>query len=110
MVGWHYQLNGHEFEQTLGDSEGQGILLSCSPWDHKEWDTTEQRNNSNNWRLERLPKVTWLSGSRVGEWISTTYSLQGISNRAVQAEGGSGDAGLRLAMCFAPAHVGFPQR
>ena len=31
MVGWHHRLNGHEFEQTLGDSEGQGSLGSCSP-------------------------------------------------------------------------------
>ena len=33
MVGWHHRLNGHEFEQT-SDSEGQGSLLSYSPWDH----------------------------------------------------------------------------
>ena len=32
MVGWHHQLNGHEFEQTLGDGEGQGSLVCCSPW------------------------------------------------------------------------------
>ena len=32
MVGWHHRLNGHEFEQTLGDSEGQGNLVCCSPW------------------------------------------------------------------------------
>ena len=31
MVGWHHQLNGHEFEQTPGDSEGQGSLVCCSP-------------------------------------------------------------------------------
>ena len=36
MVGWHHQLNGHEFEQTSEDSEGQGSLASCSPWDHEE--------------------------------------------------------------------------
>ena len=41
MVGWHHQFNGHEFEQTLGDSEGQGSLISCSPWGCKELDTTE---------------------------------------------------------------------
>ena len=40
MAGWHHQLNGHEFEQTLGDSEGQGRLACCSPWGHKELDTT----------------------------------------------------------------------
>ena len=36
MVRWHYQLDGHEFEQILGDSEGQGSLVCCSPWGHKE--------------------------------------------------------------------------
>ena len=36
-----YRLSGHEFEQTLGDSEGQGSLAYCSPWVHKESDTTE---------------------------------------------------------------------
>ena len=41
MVGWHHQLNGHQFEQILGDSEGQGCLACCSPWGRKESDTTE---------------------------------------------------------------------
>ena len=40
MIGWHHQLNGHEFEQTLGDSEGQGRLACCIPWGHKELDRT----------------------------------------------------------------------
>ena len=40
MVGWHHQLNGHEFEQTLGDSEGQGRLVCCSSWHRKKSDTT----------------------------------------------------------------------
>ena len=47
MVGWHHQLNGYEFEQTLGDSEGQGSLVCCSPWGHKQQDMTEQLNNNN---------------------------------------------------------------
>ena len=46
MVGWYYQLNGCEFEQTLGDAEGQGSLVYCSSWGLKESDTTEQLNNS----------------------------------------------------------------
>ena len=41
MVGWHYRLNGHEFEQAPGDSEGQGSLVFCSAWGRKESDTTE---------------------------------------------------------------------
>ena len=40
MVGWNHWLSGHEFEQTLGDSGGQGSLACCSPWGHKESDTT----------------------------------------------------------------------
>ena len=36
MVGWYHWLNGHEFEQTQGDSEGQGSLVFCSSWGHKE--------------------------------------------------------------------------
>ena len=45
MVGWSHQLNGLEFEQTLGDSEGQGSLTCCSPWGCKELDITEPLNN-----------------------------------------------------------------
>ena len=48
MVGWHHLHNGHEFEQTLADSEGQGSLICCSPQGHKELDTTEQMNNCKN--------------------------------------------------------------
>ena len=40
VVGWHHWLNGQEFEQTLGDSEGQGSLVCHSPWGHKELDMT----------------------------------------------------------------------
>ena len=46
-VGWHHGFNGHEFEQTLGDSEGQGSLVCCSPWGwRKESDTTERLNDN----------------------------------------------------------------
>ena len=44
MVGWHYRLDGHEFEQALGVGDGQGSLACCSPWGHKESDMTEQLN------------------------------------------------------------------
>ena len=40
MVGWHHQLDGHEFEQALGDGEGQESLECCSPWGRKEVDMT----------------------------------------------------------------------
>ena len=44
MVRWHHQLDGLEFEQALGDGDGQGSLLCYSPWGHKESDMTEQLN------------------------------------------------------------------
>ena len=44
MVGWHHRLNGHEFEQAPWVSDGQGSLVCCSPWGHKESDMTEQLN------------------------------------------------------------------
>ena len=44
MVGWHHQLDGHEFEQAPGVGDGQGSLVCCSPWGHKDVDTTERLN------------------------------------------------------------------
>jgi len=51
MVGWHHRLNGHDFEQTLGNGEGQGSLACCNPWGCKELDMTEQWNNNNLWQI-----------------------------------------------------------
>ena len=44
---WLHRLNGYEFKQGLGDGEGRGSLMCCSPWDRKELDTTERLNNNN---------------------------------------------------------------
>ena len=49
MVWWHHWLSGHESEQTAGDSEGQRSLECCSPWGHKESDTTEWLKNNMDW-------------------------------------------------------------
>ena len=79
MVEWHHRLNGHEFEQALGDSEGQGSLMCCSPSGRKESDTTEQLNNNNNsdWSplplflLSRLPCLSPSYKQRVGhDWAT----------------------------------------
>ena len=51
MVGWQHQFNGPEFEQNLGNGEGQGSLVCCSPWGCKELDATEWQNNDKNWCL-----------------------------------------------------------
>ena len=45
-VGWHHWLNGHEFEQALGDGEGQGSLECCSPWGRKKLDMTQGLDNT----------------------------------------------------------------
>jgi len=42
MVGWHHQLDGHEFEQVLGVGDGQGSLACCSQWGRKESNMSEQ--------------------------------------------------------------------
>ena len=44
MVGWHHRFNRHKCEQAPGVGDGQGSLVCCSPWGHKESDTTEQLN------------------------------------------------------------------
>ena len=65
MVGWHHQLNGHEFEWTPGDGDWQGGLVCCSPWGHKESDTTERLNWTElNWGqlgkiLEKIYTYEW---------------------------------------------------
>ena len=46
MVGRHHRLNGHEFEQVLGVSEGQRNLVCCNPWGHKESEATERLNKN----------------------------------------------------------------
>ena len=57
MIGWHHRLNGHEFEQTPGDGEGQGSLICCGPWGRKVSDTTERLNKNmymcNIWNIRK---------------------------------------------------------
>ena len=63
MVGWHHQLNGHEFEQILGESEGQGSLACCHPWGCKELDMTEQQRERRQWH----PTSVLLPGKSHGQ-------------------------------------------
>ena len=46
MIGWPHQLNGHDFEEAPEVGDGQGSLVCCSPWGHKESDMTEQLNRT----------------------------------------------------------------
>ena len=66
MVGWQQWLNGHEFEQSPGDSEGQGRLACCSPWGCKESDMTERPNNHNN--------IKWFSLKN--PWLWSAFSVK----------------------------------
>ena len=63
MVGWHHWFKGHEFEQTLGESEGQVGLVWCCPWGRKELDTTQwlNNNNNNNRKLVTLLSLTTMA-------------------------------------------------
>ena len=69
MVGWHHPLDGHELEQTLGDSEGQGSLACCSPWALKESDMTEQLNNEHS----TVPACYW-----VGQKVHSVFSVSSL--------------------------------
>ena len=64
MVGCRHRLNGHELEQTPGDSDGQGSLMSCSPWGLKQSDTTEWLNNN---KIATLINPNWDTCSLVDE-------------------------------------------
>ena len=70
MVGWHYWLNGHEFEQTLGVGDGQRGMVCCSPWGCKESDTTEWLNWTElNWMSLRKKLVgVWTQDLLVCMW------------------------------------------
>ena len=100
-VGQHHRLNEHEFEQTLGDGEGQRSLACCSPWDGKESDTTERLNNKDKdrtlvrlsgkepaidsgldpcirripWRREWQPTSVFVSGEFHGQKSLAGYGL-----------------------------------
>ena len=62
IVRLHHLLNGHEFEQTLGDSEGQRSLECCSPWGCRESDMTWQLNNNSKTETVKNPPAMWETG------------------------------------------------
>ena len=61
MAGWHHWLNGHEFEQASGVGDRQGSLVCCSPWCHKESDTTEWLNRTEMPGMLSPQKAMWLA-------------------------------------------------
>ena len=79
IVGWRYWLNGREFEQTLGDGEGQGSLACCSPWGCKELDRTEQLNRNNNIKIhEKIIKEAESASRHLNEHFLKANSLSSI--------------------------------
>ena len=83
MVGWHHWLSGHESEQSPGDSKEQGSLVHCSPWGHKELDTTEWLN-SNKW-ASFIPVPVGQDLSAVGRPQSLTFPYHAISSLSPEA-------------------------
>ena len=82
MVEWHHWLNGHEFEQALGDGEGQGSLVCCSPWHCKESDTTEQLN----WIELVTNNVSYLFKHLCNFILNFRYMARGLFGMAYIAE------------------------
>ena len=64
MAGWHHRLDGHEFGWTLGVGDGQGGLVCCDSWGHKESDTTERQNWTElNWSNNMNPTLWFIKSS-----------------------------------------------
>ena len=83
MIGWHHWLNGYEFKQTPGDSEGQGSLACCNPWDGKEPDMTE-RLQPRGLQHTRLPCLSLTPGAcsnsyPLSQWCHPTISSSVVS-------------------------------
>ena len=73
MIGWHHRLDGHEFKQALGDSEGQESLACYRPWGHKELDTTLQ--------LNKMSSARWCDtwSAHRNQWYLFSIAVSGIS-------------------------------
>ena len=84
MAGWHPRLNGHEFEQAPGDSEGQRNLASCRPWGCKELDTTvvTEQQQQQQQRVTFVSSVTILFSTRNSAWCTSDdqYLLNELLN------------------------------
>ena len=79
LTGWHYRLNGREFEQALGDGEGQGGLACCSPWGRKASDMTEWLNNNCVSKMISTPKGFPLSNQLISSLYDSTLLLCSFS-------------------------------
>ena len=75
-VGWHHWLDGREYKQVLGVGDGQGGLACCSPWGHKELDTTERLNWTELNRCQSTESVSVHDRSSSAVWESWNLSKQ----------------------------------
>ena len=82
MVGWHHQINGHEFEQAPVVGDGQGSLACCSPWGRKESDMTEQLN----WN-------EWNSPSFGASWVVLMVNNPPVNAAHIRDEGWIAESG-----------------
>ena len=81
MIGWHPRLNGHEFEQAPGVGDGQGGLVCCSPWGHKELAERRRTDAFELWCWRRLLRVPWTArrfNQSILKEISPGISLEGM--------------------------------
>ena len=76
LTGWHHLLSGHEFEETLGDCEGQRRLVCCSPWGRKELGATKRLNNRN---ICLYPTYKILEKELLNKHIHTTQTSHRIN-------------------------------
>ena len=84
MIGWHQQLDGHDFEQSTGVGDGQRSLACCSPWGLKESDMTEQLN-----RIEHSaakPHPTTVGGENHQEYIQGIHAKGRTGNSSCLKE------------------------
>ena len=85
MVGWHHWLDGREFEQTPGNGEGQGSLACCSPWGHKELDTTEWLNSNKSPWKGKIPKQIAGHSPVQFQWEQLNFKGVGPNAKCVSA-------------------------
>ena len=89
MVRWHHQINGHEFEQPLGDGEGKGSLGCCSSWGLKELDITERLNNNIlflNFRSSTMSDLPDTRASLVAQTLKRLPAMREIWVRSLGRE------------------------
>ena len=102
MVGWHHWLNGHEFAWTPGVGDGQGGLVCCSPWGHKELDTTEWLDWTESF-YRSLVHVQYVNFCCTTRWISYLCSFFRVfSHRSLQCwvESPAGSHWLYIVVCM----------